>query len=147
AILRSRLWDIDALINRTLVYGTLTVSLALVYAGLVIGLGELLSLLTGQTAPPPAVIVVSTLAIAVLFQPLRSRIQAVIDRRFYRRKYDAARTLEAFSLTLRQEVDLATLSEHLMGIVQETMQPTHVSLWLCRTGQQDKSTPDEFSSR
>jgi len=147
AILRSQLWDIDALINRTLVYGTLTVLLALIYVGLVIGLGELLRLFTGQLAQSPVVIVASTLAIAALFQPLRHRIQAIIDRRFYRRKYDAARTIAAFSAHLRQEVDLATLSEHLMVVVQETMQPAHVSLWLRKTGQEHRSNSGRFSSR
>ncbi len=147
AILRSQLWDIDALINRTLVYGTLTVLLALIYVGLVIGLGGLVRLFTGQFAQSPVVIVASTLAIAALFHPLRHRIQAIIDRRFYRRKYDAARTIAAFSAHLRQEVDLATLSEHLMAVVQETMQPAHVSLWLRKTGQEHRSNADRFSSR
>ncbi len=128
AMLRYRLYDIDILINRTLVYGTLSVSLALVYTGLVIGSQALLRGLINQTND--IAIVASTLVVAALFQPLRHRIQAIIDRRFYRRKYDAAKTLEAFSATLRSEVDLSQLREHLLNVVQETMQPAHVSLWL-----------------
>jgi hypothetical protein len=128
AILRSRLWDIDTIINKTLVYGLLTALLAAIYAGLVLGLQALLGGLIHQTNA--IALVISTLAIYVLFQPFRGRIQAIIDRRFYRRKYDAARTLAAFSTILRTEVDLATLREHLVAVVQETMQPTSVSLWV-----------------
>ena len=133
AILRSRLWEIDIIINRSLVYGTLTVSLALIYAGCVLALQALLGSFTGGNQ---FAIVGSTLVIAVLFQPLRHHIQAIIDRRFYRRKYDAARTLEAFSATLRNEVDLHQLREHLLEVVEETMQPAHVSLWLSAGDQQ-----------
>ena len=130
SILRYRLWDIDLLINRTLVYGSLTVLLALIYFGLVIGLGSLVHLFTGQVSQSPIVIVASTLAIFVLIQPLRRRIQRIIDRRFYRSKYDAAKIIANFSSTLSDEVDLNTLREHLVAVVQETMQPEHVSLWL-----------------
>jgi hypothetical protein len=130
AILHSRLWDIDIIINRTLVYAALTGTLALIYVSLVIGLQSLVHRLTGQVLDSPLVIVGSTLLIAALFQPLRHRIQNTIDRRFYRRKYDTARTLAAFSATLRNEVDLNQLSEQLVEVVQETMQPAHVSLWL-----------------
>lgn len=137
AILRSRLWDIDIIINRALVYGSLTVSLALVYAGLIIGLQTLLG---GIIKNNDVAIVVSTLAIAALFHPLRRRIQSIIDRRFYRRKYDAARTLAAFSARLRSEVDLTQLREQLLAVVVETMQSAHVSLWLRTDAQSNKPT-------
>ncbi|HXZ06090.1 MAG TPA: hypothetical protein VEH81_14750 [Ktedonobacteraceae bacterium] len=138
AILRHRLWEIDIIINRTLVYGTLTILLALVYFGLVAGLGTLVRLFAGQAMQSPIVIVASTLAIAALFQPLRRRLQNIIDRRFYRRKYDAAQVVETFSATLRNEVDLSQLREHLIAVVQDTMQPSHVSLWLRKPEHDEK---------
>jgi hypothetical protein len=130
AILRYRLYDIDRIINRTLVYGSLTVMLALIYFGGVAATQAIYRALTGQEQQPQLAVVVSTLAIAALFSPLRRRIQSFIDRRFYRRKYDAAKTLEAFSAKLRDETDLERLGDELMGVVQETIEPTHVSLWL-----------------
>src|SRR5437764_10022875 len=130
AILRYRLWDIDIIINRTLVYGTLTALLSVLYVGLVIGLQALVRLFTQQVSQSPVVIVASTLVVASLFQPLRYRIHSIVDRRFYRRKYNAARTLAQFSASLRNEVDLQQLREELLAVVQETMQPAHVSLWL-----------------
>jgi hypothetical protein len=130
AILRYRLWDIDAIINKALVYGSLTVLLAGVYAGLIVGLQSLATLTRGDIADKPVALVISTLATVALAQPVRRRLQALIDRRFYRRKYDAAKTLAAFSATLRNEVDLNTLRTDLLAMVQETMEPTQVSLWL-----------------
>jgi len=128
AILKYRLYDIDAIVNRTLVYGSLTLVLALMYFGGIVLLQRLFVALTGQQST--LAVVASTLMIAALFTPLRRRIQSVIDRRFYRRKYDAAKTLEAFSARLRDETDLNALSDDLVGMVNETMQPAHVSLWL-----------------
>jgi hypothetical protein len=130
AILHHHLYDINLIINRTLVYGSLTASLVLVYLGGVAATEAAFRALTGQVKQPQLAIVVSTLVIAALFNPLRRRIQAFIDRRFYRKKYDAAKTLEAFSAKLRDETDLDALSGDLIGVVRETMQPAHVSLWL-----------------
>ena len=138
-----RLWDIDTIINKALVYGGLSLLLAAVYLGLIVGLESLLGLVSGQ-ASQPVVIVVSTLVIAALFQPLRHRVQAIIDRRFYRHKYDAARTLAAFSATLQNEVDLSQLSEHLLAVVQETMQPASVSLWLRPPDQERRPGPHQL---
>jgi hypothetical protein len=128
AVLRSGLWDIDVVINRALVYGSLTLTLALVYLGGVVSLQYAFRALTGSETQ--FAIVASTLAIAALFVPLRRRVQAFIDRRFYRRKYDAARVLAAFSNTLRDETDLERLTPEMLRVVRETMQPAHASLWL-----------------
>ncbi|HEX6710550.1 MAG TPA: hypothetical protein VF068_09460 [Rubrobacter sp.] len=130
AIARYRLYEIDIVINRTLVYGALTAALVAVYFGGVVTLQALLRALTGQDQLPQLAIVVSTLAIAALFDPLRRRIQSFIDRRFYRRKYDAAKMLAAFSSRLREETDLDSLSDEVLGVVRETLQPEHASLWL-----------------
>ena len=130
AMLHYRLYEIDLIINRTLVYGALTALLALVYFSGVAATEAVFRTLTGQQEQPQLAIVVSTLVIAALFNPLRRRIQGFIDRRFYRRKYDARKTLEAFSAKLRDKTDLEALNAELVGVVRETMQPAHVSLWL-----------------
>jgi hypothetical protein len=130
AIVKHRLYDIDVVVNRALVYGSLTATLFALYFGVVTATQAMFQTLTGQERLPQLVVVASTLAIAALFNPLRRRIQAVVDRRFYRNKYDAARTLEAFSARLRDETDLGTLGDDLVGMVRETMRPEHVSLWL-----------------
>ena len=128
AMLRYRLYDIDAVINRTLVYGTLTASLVLLYVGGVVALQYVFRLFTGGGSQ--LAVVASTLLIAALFNPLRWRLQAFIDRRFYRRKYDAAKTLEEFGTSLRDATDLDGLTKEVTGVIQETVQPAHVSLWL-----------------
>jgi hypothetical protein len=141
AILRYRLYDIDLIINRTLVYSLVTVTLAFLYFGSVTALQSLFSLLTGQG---------NTLAIAALFNPLRRRIQGVIDHRFYRRKYDARKTLEAFGIRLRDETDLERIAEDLAEVVDETMQPAHVSVILrsgVRSSSKEQGQQDQQSTR
>jgi hypothetical protein len=143
AILRYRLYDIDRIINRTLVYGSLTLMLALVYFGGVTATQALLQTLTGQQKLPQLAVVVSTLVIAALFNPLRRRIQDVVDRRFYRRKYDAAKTLEEFSARLRDETDLDALGEDLVEVVRDTVQPARVGLWLRPASEGGRGTEEE----
>lgn len=137
AIRRYRLYDIDTIIHRTLVYGSVTVVLAAIYVGCIVGLQAVSRTLLGGRGNPdePITIVISTLLIAALFQPLRRGVQRAVDRRFYRTKYDARKAVEAFGATLRQEVDLADLHEHLLGVVQQTMEPAHLSLWLSDASQ------------
>jgi hypothetical protein len=130
AVLRYRLYEIDLIINRTLVYGALTAMLAAVYFGGVTATQVIFHALTSREQAPQLAMVVSTLVIAALFNPLRRRIQGFIDRRFYRSKYDARKTLEYFSARLRDETDLEALNAEMVGVVRETMQPAHVPLWL-----------------
>jgi hypothetical protein len=130
AVLKYRLYDVDLIINRTLVYGALTVMLVLVYLAGVATTQTVFRFLTGQERQPQLAVVASTLIIAALFNPLRWRIQGFIDGRFYRRRYDARRTLVAFGSRLRDETDLDALGDGLVGVVRETVQPVHASLWL-----------------
>jgi hypothetical protein len=144
AILRSHLWDIDALINKALVYGLLTGLLLTLYAGLIIGLTSLANAMSGgKASEQPIALVVSTLAIAAVFLPARQRIQRLIDHRFYRRKYDAEQTMAAFSATLQSVVDLEHIRTQVLAVVQETMQPAHVSLWL----RQPERAPTDVAHR
>jgi hypothetical protein len=139
-VLKYRLYDIDIIINRALVYGSLTATLVALYFGGIVLLQRLFVALTGQRST--LAVVASTLIIAALFNPLRRRIQSFIDRRFYRSKYDARKTLEAFSAKLRDETDLEALNSDLVGMVRETMQPTHVSLWLRPETAPQRQQPD-----
>ncbi|HZC06465.1 MAG TPA: hypothetical protein VE338_12585 [Ktedonobacterales bacterium] len=141
AILRSRLFDIDVIINRTLTYGAVTATLTAIYFICIVALQQAARLLSGQQTQQAWVIVLSTLVIAALFQPLRSRLQAAIDRRFYRSRYNAARTLEQFIASLRSEVDLTQLTEQLIATVDETMRPSHAWLWLRSTPQRGDRAP------
>jgi hypothetical protein len=141
--LRYRLYQIDSLINRTLVYGSLTAVLALVYFCAIVVLHGVLIFLTGEEST--LTVVASTLLIAALFNPLRRAIQAFIDRRFYPRKYDARKTLEAFSVKLRNETDLNALSDDLVRVVREMMQPKYVSLWLRQM--QERTIQSELRER
>jgi hypothetical protein len=146
AVLKYRLYGIDIIINRTLVYGSLTLMLLLVYFGGVTTTQALLQTLTGQQQQPQLAVVVSTLAIAALFNPLRRRVQSFIDRRFFMSDYDARKTLEAFSAKLRDETDLDSLNAELITVVRETMQPEHASLWLrpnTASPGQDGPTPNQ----
>lgn len=147
-ILRYRLWEIDVIINRTLVYGSLTLLLGSLYVGLILALQTLMKAITRDLSEEPLVIVSSTLVIAALFRPLRRRIQDFIDRRFYRRKYDAAKIMAAFSHSLRHEVELEQLREQLLAVVQETMQPAFVSLWISplkRQAFEEETTAESLS--
>ena len=143
AIQRHRLYEIDTIINRTLVYGSVTVVLAAIYVGCIVALQALsrVVLHTSGSGDNPLSIVISTLVIAALFQPLRRRIQRAVDRRFYRTRYDARKAVETFGTMLRQEVDIASFSEQLLTVVQQTMEPAHLSLWLNETARRRDATP------
>jgi hypothetical protein len=142
AITRSRLWSIDLIIRRTLIYGLLTATLLVVYLVLVFGGQSLLASLLGPSND--VVLIISTLIVAALFQPLRRRVQQMVDRRFYRSRYDATQILADFGETLRQEVDLDQLCTHMLAVVQQTMQPSSLSLWLCPRKPQEKlQQPEE----
>jgi hypothetical protein len=149
AVLYANAFDIDVFVRRTLVYTLLTATLAVLYVGLILGSQVAFATFSPQASQSPLILVASTLIIAALFQPLRNGIQRTIDRRFYRRKYDAARTIAAFSAALRQEVDLNQLHEQLLATVQETMQPVSLSLWIRPLKQQKASgrTTGEALSR
>jgi hypothetical protein len=134
AVLYANAFDIDLFVRRTLVYTLLTASLVVVYLGLVFGAQVGLASFNTQAAQSPLIVVGSTLVVVVLFYPLRQRIQTLIDRRFYRQRYDAARVVAAFNATLREELDLDQLRATLLSVVQETMQPAHVSLWVRQPG-------------
>jgi hypothetical protein len=138
-VVRYRLYEIDRIINRTLVYGLLTALLGAVYGGVILILGQLFG---GISAKPPSWAVAgATLAAAALFQPTRRRIQQAVDRRFNRRRYDAAKTIEAFSARLRDQIDLDTLSAELLAVVDQTMEPTRVWLWLRPSAHGSSGTP------
>ena len=138
-MLRYRLYEIDRLINRTLVYGLLTALLGLVYAGAVLALGQLFGGV--ERDPPSWVVAAATLTVAALFQPARRRIQQAVDRRFNRRRYDMAKTIERFSARLRDEVDLDTLSAEVLAVLDQTVEPTRVSLWLRPSPHGSSGTP------
>lgn len=144
AIQRYRLYDIDVIINRALVYGSLTVALAGVYAACVLGAQKIVAVLTGDAGAEPVAIVTTTLLIAALFRPLRAGLQALVDRRFYRSKYDAARTVAGFSATLRHETELDALQGRLLETVERTMQPAHASIWLQATPAARTDTPQRL---
>jgi hypothetical protein len=139
AVLRYHLFDIDIIINRTIVYATLTVLLAAFYEGTIVVLQHFFRVLTGQE--PQIAVVASTLMIAAAFEPLRRRIQGLVDRSFYRRKYDAQKTLEAFGTRLREETDLDALRDDVVGVARRTMQPAHVSLWLRPDPEAEERSP------